>query len=123
MIQNQLTNIETLTNSNYSHQKNVIKKKFESSVKGRQYSNLSQLLLLKYDNSGNVRSHVYVCFESNLVDVPSNSWWLDFGATVYILNYPQGFISRRPTRPEEQVFSGDARRLFIEFIGIFFTWS
>ncbi|KAF6152515.1 hypothetical protein GIB67_030501 [Kingdonia uniflora] len=36
----------------------VIKKKFESSVKGRQYSNLSQLLSLKYDGSENVRSHI-----------------------------------------------------------------
>src|SRR5262249_27545333 len=25
-----------------------------------------------------------VCFESNMIDVPSNSWWLDSGATVHI---------------------------------------
>ncbi|KAF6148678.1 hypothetical protein GIB67_042637 [Kingdonia uniflora] len=37
---------------------NVIKKQFEGFVKGRQYSNLSQLLSLKYDGSGNVRSHI-----------------------------------------------------------------
>ncbi|KAF6136141.1 hypothetical protein GIB67_030189 [Kingdonia uniflora] len=36
----------------------VIKKQFEGSVKGRQYCNLSQLLSLKYDSSGNVRSHI-----------------------------------------------------------------
>ena len=27
---------------------------------------------------------VHVCFESNLVNVPSNSWWLDSGATVHV---------------------------------------
>ena len=27
---------------------------------------------------------VYVCFESNLVNVPLDSWWLDSGATVHV---------------------------------------
>ncbi|KAF6172083.1 hypothetical protein GIB67_029501 [Kingdonia uniflora] len=36
----------------------VIKKQFKGSVKGRQYNNLSQLLSLKYDDSGNMRSHI-----------------------------------------------------------------
>ena len=31
---------------------------------------------------GNPLAHV--CFESNLVNVPSNSWWLDGGATVHV---------------------------------------
>ena len=26
----------------------------------------------------------YVCFESNLVNVPLDSWWLDSGATVHV---------------------------------------
>ncbi|KAF6170643.1 hypothetical protein GIB67_020205 [Kingdonia uniflora] len=36
----------------------VIRKQFEGSVKGRQYNNLSQLLSLKYDRSGNVCSDI-----------------------------------------------------------------
>ena len=26
----------------------------------------------------------FVCSESNMIDVPSNSWWLDSGATVHV---------------------------------------
>ena len=26
---------------------------------------------------------VNVCFESNIIDVPSDTWWLDSGATIY----------------------------------------
>ena len=26
---------------------------------------------------------VDVCFESNVIDVPSGSWWLDSGATIH----------------------------------------
>ncbi|KAL5717977.1 hypothetical protein ACHQM5_010924 [Ranunculus cassubicifolius] len=36
----------------------TIKQQFEGSVKGRQYSNLAQLLSLKYDGNGGVRTHI-----------------------------------------------------------------
>ena len=38
---------------------------------------------------------VNVCFESNVVDVPSNTWWLYSGATIHACNYVQLMISRR----------------------------
>ncbi|GJZ54842.1 retrovirus-related pol polyprotein from transposon TNT 1-94 [Tanacetum coccineum] len=30
--------------------------------------------------------YVEVCFESNLFEVPSNTWWLDYGATTHVSN-------------------------------------
>ncbi|KAG7968142.1 hypothetical protein I3843_08G137300 [Carya illinoinensis] len=33
-----------------------------------------------------------VCFESSLVDVPLNSWWIDSGASIHIANSLQGFF-------------------------------
>ena len=36
-----------------------------------------------------------VCFESNLVDVPSNTWWLDPGATIHVTNSLQELKTRR----------------------------
>ena len=36
---------------------------------------------------------VNVCFELNIIDVPS--WWLDGGATIHACNYMQTVISRR----------------------------
>ena len=26
----------------------------------------------------------FICYKSNLIDVPPNSWWLDSGATVHV---------------------------------------
>ena len=37
-----------------------------------------------FQKKGNFLS--YVCFETNLVDVPSNTWWLDCGATIHVSN-------------------------------------
>jgi len=35
----------------------------------------------------------YVCFESNLTEVPYNSWWIDSGCTTHVSNMMQGFLS------------------------------
>jgi len=31
----------------------------------------------------------YVCFESNLIKVPHNSWWIDSGCTTHVSNMMQ----------------------------------
>jgi len=31
----------------------------------------------------------YVCFESNLTEVPHNFWWIDFGCTTHVSNMMQ----------------------------------
>ena len=37
---------------------------------------------------------VNVCFESNVIDVPSDTWWLDSGATIHICSSMQSMIIR-----------------------------
>lgn len=27
------------------------------------------------------KSYAFVCFKSNLVEIPYNTWWIDFGCT------------------------------------------
>ena len=36
-----------------------------------------------------------VCFESNIIDVSSDTWWLDSGATIHVCNSMQAVISKR----------------------------
>ena len=50
--------------------------------------------LEKNKNKGN-KELALVSFESNLVDVPSNSWWLDKGASIHIAHNVQEFTKRR----------------------------
>ena len=35
----------------------------------------------------------FVCYESNLAEVPSNTWWIDSGATTHVTNLMQGFLT------------------------------
>ena len=42
-----------------------------------------------------------VCFKSNSIDVPSNTWWLNRGAAIHACNSMQAVIRRRsPTSLE-----------------------
>jgi hypothetical protein len=34
------------------------------------------------------------CFESNIVDVPYDTWWLDLGATIHVVNSLPGFTAQ-----------------------------
>ena len=38
---------------------------------------------------------VNVCFESNIIDVSFDTWWLDSGATIHACNSMQAVINRR----------------------------
>ena len=73
-------------------------------------------------NEKNELSHkhwVNVCFESNIIDVPSNTWWLDSGSTIHAYNYMQAVISRRsPTSLEQYVYMGDGTRVQVDFLGV-----
>lgn len=63
-------------------------------------------------------SNVFVCIESNLVAVPSNSWWFDTGSSVHITNTLQGFTSRRaPNKDEFKLFVGNGKKVSVESIG------
>ena len=45
---------------------------------------------------------VNVCFESNVINVSSDTWWLDSGATIHACNSVQAMISRRSPTSQEQ---------------------
>ncbi|KAH9669148.1 retrovirus-related pol polyprotein from transposon TNT 1-94-like protein [Citrus sinensis] len=61
----------------------------------------------------------FVGFESNLVDVPSDTWWLDTGATINITNSLQEFKSRRePNEGELIVHMGNGVTTKVESIGV-----
>ena len=73
-------------------------------------------LKAKQEKKGNLL--VKVCLESNVVDVPSNTWWLDTGATIHVTNSLQEMIKRRkPTSVEQHVYMGDGTRTKVEFWG------
>jgi len=58
-----------------------------------------------------------ICFESNLVDVPSNSWWLDTGVTVHVTNLLQELKTRRrPSDGELPIAVGNSVNVGVENI-------
>ncbi|CAL2230513.1 unnamed protein product [Prunus armeniaca] len=60
-----------------------------------------------------------VSFESNLVDVPSNSWWLDTSTSIHIAHNVQEFTrSREPRKHEVKVFVGNGEQVDVEAIGV-----
>ena len=60
-----------------------------------------------------------VCFESNIIDVSSNTWRLDSGATIQACNSMQVVISRRsPTSLEQYVYMGDDTKVQVDFLGV-----
>ena len=61
---------------------------------------------------------VKVCLESNIIDVPTNSWWLDTGATIQVINLIQAVTSRRsPTSLEQFIYMGNGTRANVDFFG------
>ena len=62
---------------------------------------------------------VNICFESNIIDVSFDTWWLDSGATIHACNSIQAMISRRsPTSFEQYVYMGDDTRVQVAFLRI-----
>ncbi|KAL2246808.1 UNVERIFIED_CONTAM: Retrovirus-related Pol polyprotein from transposon TNT 1-94 [Sesamum indicum] len=64
--------------------------------------------------------YVSVCFESNLIEVPFNTWWLDSGATTHVSHVTQGFRSIQPINGTEQyLFMRNRMKARIEGIGTY----
>ncbi|KAF7831627.1 Retrovirus-related Pol polyprotein from transposon TNT 1-94 [Senna tora] len=58
------------------------------------------------------------CYESNMVDVSNNTWWIDSGSTIHISNTLQGFLSQRKSVGNEQyIYSGNKMGSHVEAIG------
>ena len=61
----------------------------------------------------------YVCFESNLVNVPLDSWWLDSGVTVHVATSLQGIRNlRKPSEKKSKLKVGSDIRIDVKHIGI-----
>ena len=64
--------------------------------------------------------YVSVCFESNLIEVPSNTWWLDTGATTHVSHISQGFLTIQPIKESEKfLFMGNRMKAQVEGIGTY----
>ena len=72
--------------------------------------------------------YVNVCFESNVIGVPFDTWWLDSGTTIHVCNSSR----RSPTNLEQYVYMRDGTRVKVDFLGVvklqlctrfFFFWN
>ena len=62
---------------------------------------------------------INVCVESNLIEVPGNSWWFDTGCSVHITNSLEGFTTSKQTGFENyNVFVGDGTKVAVNAIGL-----
>ncbi|CBI31012.3 unnamed protein product, partial [Vitis vinifera] len=75
---------------------------------------------LKFQNwlekKGNPTS--FICYESNMVNVNTNTWWIDSGSTIHISNSLQGMQNlRKPVTSEQFILSGNKMGSHVEAIG------
>ena len=64
--------------------------------------------------------YVSVCLESNLMEVPNNTWWLDTSTTTHVSHITQGFLSIQPIRRSDQfLYMGNIMKARIEGIGTY----
>ena len=50
----------------------------------------------------------FVYYESNLAEVPSNTWWIDSRATTHVTNLMQGFLTtKKPKESEKFLYMGN----------------
>lgn len=64
--------------------------------------------------------HVSVCFESNLIEVPNNTWWLDSRATTHVPHDIQGFLLiQHINRIEQFLYMSNIMKAQIEVSGLY----
>jgi hypothetical protein len=60
---------------------------------------------------------VQVCFESNMVDVPFHTWWLDTGANIHVTNFLHELQNSKKSSNEElKVNMGNSVKVEVEYI-------
>ena len=68
------------------------------------------------ENKGNPTS--FVCYESNMVNVNINTWWIDSGSTIHVANSLQGMQNlRKPVGSEQYILSGNKMGSHVEAVG------
>jgi len=61
-----------------------------------------------------------VCFESNITEIPHNTWWIDFGCTTHVSNTMHGFLTIQNISPNEKfVFMGNRVKAPVEAVGTY----
>ena len=59
----------------------------------------------------------FVCYESNMVSVNHNTWWIDFGSTIHVSNTLQGMQNlRKPVGSEQCIYLGSKMSSRVEAI-------
>ena len=61
---------------------------------------------------------MHVCFEYNIIDVSSDTLWLNSGVTIHPYNSIQAMISRNPTNLELYVCMGDGTKVQVDFMRV-----
>ncbi|KAL5809191.1 hypothetical protein ACOSQ3_029882 [Xanthoceras sorbifolium] len=62
----------------------------------------------------------FVCYESNMVNISINTWWIDSGSTIHISNSLQGLQNlRKPVGSKQSILSGNKMGSYVEAIGTF----
>nr|XP_009796234.1 PREDICTED: uncharacterized protein LOC104242829 [Nicotiana sylvestris] len=86
--------------------------------KERHYQNDCLKRKAWFERKGTISA--FVCFESNLIEVPNNTWWLDSGATARVSTTLQGFLTIQSTNPNKDfLFMGNRMKAPIEGIGTY----
>ncbi|KAH9667906.1 hypothetical protein KPL70_021226 [Citrus sinensis] len=71
-----------------------------------------------HEKKGNLIS--LVCYESNMVHVSHNTWWIDSGSTSHISNTMQGFLNHRKLMESERaIYSGNKMPSRVEAVGTY----
>ena len=61
-----------------------------------------------------------MCYESNMVHISYNTWWIDSGTTIHVANTMQGFLNqRKPTETERSIYSGNWISSHVEAVGTY----
>ena len=59
-----------------------------------------------------------VCYESNMIDVNHDTWWIDFGSSIYVINSLQRLQDlRKLVGSEHHIYSGNKIPSHVEAIG------
>ena len=62
----------------------------------------------------------FVFYESNMVNVNHNTWWIDFGSTINVSNILHGMQNlRKPVGSEQCIYSGSKMSSRVEAIGTY----
>ena len=58
-----------------------------------------------------------MCYDSNMVHISYDTWWIDSSTTIHVANTMQGFLNqRKPTESERSICSGNRISSHVEAI-------